>query len=301
MSWRALALSLLLALVACGGRRTHSTRATAAAARVPTPQDRLLALLPQGAQVVIEIDLARLRANPVVGALVTRVLGAGTLPDIAGVPAAPLGSAERIVLASYGVGTAQAATVTLIEAKAEVAGARPITEGVWGLGPPEWIEPIENRAALAAAGVGKQLAPPEDILALRDVAIPKGAPGSSVRVTARLGFDARISLARQTGLDSAPAQLSLWGDVVDDAGIVLEADATDPGDKATKQAVARLEAAVRGALRALAAEPLAKALGLTSTISAARITVHGRWVRCVIAIGPEHLKRVVERANALLR
>jgi hypothetical protein len=300
MTSRALALCLLLALVACGGRRTHATRATAAA-HVATPQDRLLALLPQGAQVVIEVDLARLRANPVVGALVARVLGAGTLPDIAGVPTAPLGTADRVVLASYGVGTAQAATVTLIEAKAEIPGARPITDGVWGLGPPEWIEPIENRAALAAAGVGKQLAPPEDLLALRDLAIPKGAPGSSLRVTARLGFDARVSLARQTGLDSAPAQLSLWGDVIDDAGIVLEADATDPGDKATKQAVARLEAAMQAALRALAAEPLARALGLTSTIASARITVHGRWVRCVIAIGPDHLKRVVERANTLLR
>jgi len=290
---RALVLCTLLAIACGGARRTHSTQVSTTQ-HVPTPQDRLLALLPQGAQVVIEVDLARLRANPVVGAVVTRVLGAGTVPQLAAMP-----TADRVVLAAYGVGTAQAATVTLLESKTAVSGARDLGDGVWGLGPPEWIDPIESRAALAGAGVGKQLAAPEDLLALRDRAMPQGVPGASLRVTARLGFDARVSLARQTGLDSAPAQLSLWGDVIDDLAIVVEADASDPGEKATKQSVARLSAALQGALRALAAEPIVQALGVAPSLAGARITVHGRWVRCVIAIGPQHMKRVVDRANKL--
>lgn len=288
------ALCVLLALGACGGRRMHSTRPVARE-HVPTAQDHLLALLPAGAQIVVELDLARLRANPVVGATVTKLLGAGTVPQLAPMPAA-----DRVVLAAYGVGTAQAATVTLIESRVAIEGAKPVADGVWGLGPPEWIEPIENRAALASAGVGKQLQPAAELIALRDRALPPGAPGSALRVTARLGFEARVSLARQTGLDSAPAQLSLWADVVDDLAIVVWADASDPGEKATKQAVARLESALRGALGALAAEPMARALGLSSSISGAQLSVHGRWVRCVIAIGPQHLKRIVDRADALL-
>jgi len=292
---RRAALCLVLALCTCGGRRMHSTRPAAPREHVPTAQDHLIALLPAGAQIVVELDLARLRANPVVGATVTKLLGAGTVPQLAPMPAA-----DRVVLAAYGVGTAQAATVTLIESKAPIEGAKPIADGVWGLGPPEWIDPIENRASLAGAGVGKQLQPAEDLIALRDRALPPGAPGSSLRVTARLGFEARVSLARETGLDSAPAQLSVWGDVVDDAAIVVWADASDPGEKTTKQAVARLESALRGALGALAAEPIAQALGLSSSISGAQLSVHGRWVRCVIAIGPQHLKRVVGRADALL-
>ena len=44
--------------------------------RVADPADRLLALLPDGAQIVVELDLARLRANPVVGAVATAALGA---------------------------------------------------------------------------------------------------------------------------------------------------------------------------------------------------------------------------------
>ena len=292
---RRAALCLVLALCTCGGRRMHSTRPAAPREHVPTAQDHLIALLPAGAQIVVELDLARLRANPVVGATVTKLLGAGTVPQLAPMPAA-----DRVVLAAYGVGTAQAATVTLIESKAPIEGAKPIADGVWGLGPPEWIDPIENRASLAGAGVGKQLQPAEDLIALRDRALPPGAPGSSLRVTARLGFEARVSLARETGLDSAPAQLSLWGDVVDDLAIVVWADASDPGEKATKQAVARLESALRGALGALAAEPLARALGLSAAISGAQLTVQGRWVRCVITVGPQYLKRVVARADALL-
>ena len=57
-----------------------------------------------------------------------------------------------------------------------------------------------------------------------------------MRITARLPFDARVALARQTGFDAAPAQLSLWADVADDVAIVVDADAADPGDHDAKAA-----------------------------------------------------------------
>jgi len=52
--------------LSCGGEQPVPV-APAAAAAPATVAERMLAMLPQGAQVVVELDLARLRANPVVG------------------------------------------------------------------------------------------------------------------------------------------------------------------------------------------------------------------------------------------
>jgi hypothetical protein len=134
------------------------------------------------------------------------------------------------VFASYGLGTSEAATVTLVVAKSEVPGATRIGEGTYALGPPDWVAQIEARAVLAE---GKLVVAPE-LLALRDHAMPEGAPGASLRITARLPFDARISLA-STGIESAPSQLGL-ADVVDDFAIIVDADSADPGEKVTKSA-----------------------------------------------------------------
>ncbi len=130
--------------------------------------------------------------------------------------------------------------------------------------------------------------------------MPANAPGASLRVTPPLPVDARIALARQTGLEAAPAQLSIWGDVADDLAIVIEADAADPGDRRGGKAAARLEAALRGALASLADEPIVRALGLPRSLGGAKLAVRGTWVRAVIAIGPSHLQRVAARAGALL-
>ena len=47
--------------------------------------------------------------------------------------------------------------------------------------------------------------------------------------------------------------------------------------------------------------PLAtiRALGLPSSLGGAKLVTGGSWVRTIIAIGPRHLRRVVERADKL--
>jgi hypothetical protein len=282
--------STLVVLAACGGKPTPTT-AIASAPRPVTAAERVLALLPDGAQLVVEIDLARLRANPVVGALIVRALEPGRIER-----AANLGAADTVVFASYGLGTSEAATVTLVVAKSEVPGATRIGDGTYALGPPDWVAQIEARAVLAE---GKLVVSPE-LLALRDHAMPEKAPGASLRITARLPFDARISLARQTGIDSAPSQLSVWADVVDDLAIIVDADSADPGEKVTKKSAAQLTASIQSLLATLAGEPTARALGLRSSLAGAKLVSRGSWVRTIIAIGPKHLQRVVDRANALL-
>lgn len=300
---------MVLAMLAgaCGARKGVSSAAGAAAAKELTPEERVLALLPEATQVVIEVDLARLRANPAVGPIVMRLLAQPE--QLPGALEAQLPIAERVVLAAFGVGTGQAATVTLLVSTAVVPGARKIAAigaaGVWAMGPADWVDQLEQRASLADAGVGARLAPPKELMALRARALPDGAPGASLRVTARLPFDARVSLANAAGFDPAPAQISAWGDIVDDVAIVVEADATDAGNKADAGKKVRAESArlVRGITRTLArlAElaPI-RALGLVPALADAKVTAKGAWVRVVFTIGPRLLGRVVERAGKLL-
>jgi hypothetical protein len=319
------------AVLACGGGPAP-VPAVPSAAPVPAGTERLLAMLPQGAQVVVEVDLARLRANPVVGGVVTRALAGLVPPDEpAGTPAAawlgsvlrggagaaaaapaadairpepPLAVADQVVFAAYGVGTAQAATLTVLAAPRAIADATRIADGVYAVGPPAWVEQAAQRVALATTGAaGFAIHPAPELAALRGHAMPAEAPGASLRVTAQLSFDARIAFARLTGIDAAPAQLSAWGDVVDDAALVIDCDAADPGGASPgkrSDPARRLAATVRAALGVLAEQPQIRALGLPPSLAGARLVAHGSWVRAIVAVGPEHLRRVVERAAALL-
>ncbi len=290
-----------VALLACGGGARRPVTSPPVETRPATPADRIMALLPDGAQLIIEIDLARLRKNTVVGKLVTDALTGPALPGIAGqVPLSPLVHADALVLASYGIGTSSAATVTVLATAETVPNSVPLGDGLVALGPEIWTAQLEARAAIAGTGQIMKVTASKDLLALRDHAMPAGAPGAALRLTARLSFDARVALARQTGLDAPPAQISIWGDVVDDLAIIVDADAVDPGDKKTKQPTKRLENGVRTILAGLAGEPALQLLGLPSSISGARVVAKGTWVRTIIAIGPSHLKRVVQRAAAML-
>ena len=308
---RGLTLGLVLGLVpGCGGAAKAPPITAVARPEAVTAGDRILPLLPAGAQVIVEIDLARLRANPVVGALVARALASDDLPGLpAGTPGSPLAQADVVVLASYGVGTSQAATLTVLVTTAPVEGSVRLADDLVVLGPPAWTAQVEARAVLAtvAAAQGTAALPlvaAPELLRLRDQAMPPKAPGAALRVTATLSFEARVARARQTGLDAPPARLSVWADVVDDLAIIIDADADDPGDRKPVKKGARrtdrLETGLRGLLAAVAEVPAIRALGLPVSLRRARLVAKGSWVRTIISIGPIHLGRVVQRARAYL-
>jgi len=71
--------------IGCGGGRGKPPALSAKLEHPETQAEKLLALLPPGAQLVVEVDLARLRANPVVGALVTKLVTGAPL-DLPGEP-----------------------------------------------------------------------------------------------------------------------------------------------------------------------------------------------------------------------
>jgi len=296
------ALAALVLVVACGGSPPPPVTTPP---KPPTPAEQILALLPDGAQVIVELDLARLRANAVVGETAKQWLGSlGAEARLPGLPVSvvgsPLASADEVVLAAYGVGTAQAITITLLATKGEVPGGVRLSPEVVALGPEDWIGQLETRQALAAQ---HPLSVPDAVRKLRDHAMPVGATGAIVRVTARLSFDARVALARMTNLDAAPAELSLWCDVADDLAIVVDANAVDPGShgaKADKAAARQLARTIRGVPGSIAdAEPV-RALGIPTSLADARLVTEGSWVRTIVDVGPRHLVRVAERARAML-
>ena len=294
--------ALALLAVACSGGRARPLPARPAPPHVTTGTEHVLALLPEGAQLVVEIDLARLRANPAVGDVAGKALAQlGADARIPGVPLAfrgsPLAGADSIVMAAYGVGTADAATLTILQTKQDLADSTRIAPDLVAIGPDDWIGQLQARAAIDAKHA---LAPSAELLHLRDHAMPPGATGAVLRVTARLPFDARIAFARQTGLDAAPAQLSIWGDVADDLAVVVDADAADPGDKLGKDAARRLAQTLQQTLEAAADDSTSKALGVPRSLTEARLITQGTWVRAIVAVGPHHLQRAVERARAML-
>lgn len=315
-----------LLLIGCGSKQTPTTSEPETPTFTSTA-DRILPLLPDGAQVIVEVDLARLRANPVVGALVTQLV-AGDVPltTLPGeVPPLSLAHADTMVMASYGVGTSSAATIIVLAttpsssvstsstasptAPPPIPNSIALADGLVLLGPAEWTAQVEARAAIAGVS-GANMTPTihaaKDLRDLRDHAMPDKAPGASLRITARLPFDARVALARATGLDSPPAQLSIWGDVVDDMVFIVDLDASDPGDTkrtakdAKSTATKRMEASLRGVLGALAKETALKLVGFGPSLEGAEIVTRGPWVRAIIAVGPQRLARIVERAKELL-
>jgi hypothetical protein len=260
----------------------------------------------------------------VVGAVVARALGGEpiALPTEAVAPGPasggtdnPLASADLLVLAAWGVGTSGAATVTVIQTRAEVGGAIRLADDLVALGPADWTGQLEARAGLVTAG--HVLTPSSALLARRAHPVPSGATGAVARLTARLPADARRSLALALGVAAVPGELALWADVADDLAIVLDADVADdeaaasrsprtPGSTGTPRGKrgpeggARLAASLTRLLARASDVPAIRALGVGPSLADLRVTTRGDALRAVLAISPARLRRMVERASGLL-
>ena len=108
-------------------------------------------------------------------------------------------------------------------------------------------------------------------------------------MAARLGVDARISLAQLLGLELVPAALSVWGDLADDAALVAEFDVRDGTAADSAGYVREFRRWLR--TQASAAQPM----GLAPAIARTRLTTHGAWVRAVLVVSPARLRDVSHR------
>ena len=108
MRWGALAglaagACLFTACIFTGPRSSYTAVPKGAPAIARTAGDELLKYVPAGAQLVIEIDLARLYENPTIGAAATRAIAAPDASLIVPRVDAPLANARMVVLAAYDV------------------------------------------------------------------------------------------------------------------------------------------------------------------------------------------------------
>jgi hypothetical protein len=300
-----LAAAAVAVAVGCGG--SSGPKGGAVAIEVPsraaTAGDRALRYLPAGADLLIEVDLARLRGNAVVGAVVTRWLAGVSAPEagsdvVADLARAPLLTAELVVLAAYGVGSEEAATATLVLGPGEVAGAVRLADGVAVLAPP----PLARRCEAATAGAEPSLVTDRELLVLRTDAMPDKAEGATLRAAGRLDFDARVALAAATGAPAAPRALSVWADVVDDAALIAVIDGAD-GDGARDQkgdGGARLAAALERLRDQLLELEAVRATGLGPAVHRIAVERKGDRVRVVALVGPQRLRRAADRVATVL-
>jgi hypothetical protein len=266
-----------LCLLACGAASTRVREPLAA--RAKTAGDSLLASVPVGADLVLEVDLRRLRDNPVVGPLLQKLS-----------PPEPLESsdllqvADAAVLCVYDIGQGPRQLVLLRVARERVAGARRLGAELFALGDAELL----NRAE-ALPGDGASMAGDRGFLRLRSQPMPAKAESAALRLALRLDFDARVSVAAQVEMSDVPVSVSVWGDVVDDLAIVA--------DLATEEAagIGRLQRALEGMRSRLASAVWIRYLGLAPALQEARVIRSARGVRVVFLIRPKRLALVIDR------
>jgi hypothetical protein len=284
---RRLAGLLIACLAASCSRDARPAQETASVpARRATAGDRILAFAPSGAEAVLEIDLARLRRNPAVGPLV-RAVTAGQVarPDL-------VGAADLLVFVSYRIGESDAGQL-VFAAGAEVErlpGARVLEPDLAAIGPPALLDRVD----LVRAGAAPALATDRALLRVRALAMPERAHGASLRMAARLGFEARLSLARRLELDAVPAWLSVWADVADDLAAVALLGGDGPGEARD------LARAVERVRNRVARSGPTRRLGLARTVAGTEVNVRGNEVRTVLVVGPQRLERLVSRVLARL-
>ena len=252
-------------------------------------------MLPAGANIVVEVDVARLRRNPISSPLVGALTAPGSAPQgrlFLGVGAEIWAHADVVVLAAYQAGRHDAATLIVargvglvdLEVRAQRLDGRTIA-----LGPPELMQ------RLATTESGQSLAAERPFLALRAVAMPERAQGAALRLVARLEFDARVRLASTLDLDAVPASLSLWGDVADDLAIVAVLAGND--DKEHRE-LAHAAAAMR---KRLARDVLLRRLALTPLLAGVDIGTGDDGARVILIVGPSRLADTVARLVKRLR
>jgi len=287
MTPRRLAGLLVIAWLAACSRDAGPAQDTAPVpARRATAGDRILAFAPTGAEAVLEIDLARLRRNPAVGPLVRAVTASQLArPDL-------IGAADLLVFVSYRIGESDAGQL-VFAAGAEVErlpAARVLDPDLVAIGPPGLLDRVD----LVRAGAEPALSTDRALLRVRALAMPERAQGASLRMSARLGFEGRLSLARRLELDAVPAWLSVWADVADDLAAVALLGGEGAGEaKDLARAVERVR-------NRLARSGPTRRLGLARTVASTEVKVRGNEVRTVLVVGPQRLERLVGRVLARL-
>jgi hypothetical protein len=273
-----LGLRFLVACVCLGCGGAPPPAAPFVETRMSTPGAALLALLPPGADAVAELDVGRLRRNevaaPLVAALVARRAASEDKLDL-GFDA--LADIDVAAAAVYRLGADDAATVFVVrgerihavDAATRIPSSEPVDATTLVVGPPA------ERAAVREIASGQRtgsLRDSDELSRLRAGPMPERATGAVLRITARLGKNARIQAAGRLGVDEVPETLAVWVDLADDAALVALAVADN---EAQARRIGNATAGLLGRL----------------THAEARAEPRGRSVRLVWTLGPRAFQR----------
>ncbi len=268
---------LCLAALACGASDTPAPAPLPV--RATTAGQSLLAFAPLGADLLLELDLARLRANPVVGGLLTAVAAPGDDQRVD-----LLQQAEVALLCVYDIGGVPKQLIIMRGTAKRLPGTVTLGEHIFAVGDDELLA-----RASGIQGQKESVLADLALLRIRGRAMPAKAKSASLRVSIRLDFDARVAIASKLSLSDVPISIALWGDVVDDLAMVAHLASDEQAD------VPRLERAMRGLGSRFAANRLLRYLGLSVPIREARVQGGDKLVVVTLLVGPKRLQYVVSR------
>lgn len=280
------AVALLLA-AGCASQNGETALHSPATERHPTAGGALYRFAPAGADLAIELDLHRLRDNPVLGPLVATAIEAEF--SAGGMDARIANDLDVLLLCAYDIGGAEATTLTLMRGPrvTRVPGAIPVGKDVFALGPPALVA----RAQAAFRGDAPSLASDREFAKIRDVAMPDGATGAVLRVTAVLDFNARVALSGRLSLEVVPQAVSVWGDVADDLAAVGVLVAENPAD------AANLALLVERARTGVVQHAGVRLLGIAPAVAQAEISAEGQATMMTFVLPPAMLEQAVARAQ----
>ncbi len=272
-------------LLACGGSKSRPM--TLVPQRATTAGDALLSSVPVGADLLLEIDLARLRNNTVIGKILDSVAPPEALAE-----GDLLRDASTVLVCVYGVGDG-AKQLIILQARVgvELTQAAAIGGGRFAVGDPSLVA----RAVALGGGNGASMLEDDEFLRLRSAVMPAEAKWAAVRAVARLDFDARVAVASKVRMSEVPVSLALWGDVVDDLAIVVHVF----GEESSSHE--RLHHALVSLRARIAKNPYIRFLGLTTPLTSSRITRTDTRVQLVFVLSPKRLAQLTERLMSQLQ
>ncbi len=268
---------LCLVLLACSGAATP--KVTPMVPRATTAAQDLLAVAPIGADLLLELDLKRLRDNPVVG----DVLASVASPENAATVDL-LQQAEVALLCVYDIGNVPKQLIVLRSQAEMLPGTVALGDKLFAVGDAQLLS-----LAAGIQGPEQSMLADDELLRLRGQPMPADAKNAAFRLSVRLDFDARVAIASKLSISEVPISVAVWGDVVDDMAIVAHLAAGASAE------APRLERAIVALRKRVADHVFSRALGLSAPLRGARVTRDDKTVKVVVLLGPERLQYVVAR------
>ncbi len=284
--WGRVALCVLLACAACTDKpsKTPASATSPALVRTPTAGDALWKRLPVGADLLVEIDLRRLRDNPRTGPLISLMSPPAPLRD-----SDLLSKADTLIIAVYHLGDAPKQLLLLQGPALTGLASQTLGDNTIAVGDPELVRAAEGLQLSSAT-----MADDAQLLQMRAQAMPEKAEAATLRLVARLDFDARVAIASQLAVSEVPLAISIWADVVDDLAIVARLE----GESSAQ--AQRLERAMGALQERLSRMSFVRFLALAPPLQAAKLIRSSSSVRVVFVLAPKRLALVVKRLQQQL-